>query len=259
MSLTRTLLPTMMLAAGGLSTALHAQSQSLTNADIVRLVAAHVSDRTVVAVLHEAKATQFDLGEIAVGYLSVSGVSPVVIAAMRQASAPSSRVPGENAAPQQSPSPGGQTLAGASAEAGKVLHTWEQSKHIGSHTPGSPALARTSDGTKSEGTTTSVNDEGWWRQRMASLRDQLAMDKMACEPLAAKIRALDAIYAGYVFYDKDGTAKINTAAAAVVETKLVDARNEQRQCVAKVTLAQTAIATVEEEARRLGVLPGWLR
>ena len=94
---------------------------------------------------------------------------------------------------------------------------------------------------------------------MASLRDQLALDKAACDPIAAQIRALDSTYASYVFTDRDGTAKINTAAAATVETKLVDARTEQRKCVAKVALDQTAIATVEEEARRLAVLPGWLR
>jgi hypothetical protein len=62
---------------------------------------------------------------------------------------------------------------------------------------------------------------------MGRLRDQLAMDKTACEPLAAKIRALQSTYDSYVFYDRDGRAKINTAAAAVVETKLVDANAEQ--------------------------------
>jgi hypothetical protein len=94
---------------------------------------------------------------------------------------------------------------------------------------------------------------------MGGLRDQLAMDKATCEPLAAKIRALQSTYDSYVFHDRDGTAKINTAAAAVVETKLVDARTEQAKCVATVALDQTAIGTAEEEARRLGVLPGWLR
>ena len=52
---------------------------------------------------------------------------------------------------------------------------------------------------------------------------------------------------------------VNRASAAVIETKQVDAKTELRQCVAKVALDQTAIDTAEEEARRLSVLPGWLR
>jgi hypothetical protein len=52
---------------------------------------------------------------------------------------------------------------------------------------------------------------------------------------------------------------VNWASAAVIETQQVAAKAELRQCVAKVALDYTAIATVEEEARRLGVLPGWLR
>jgi hypothetical protein len=77
--------------------------------------------------------------------------------------------------------------------------------------------------------------------------------------LAAIRDLLDSTYASFVFTASDGTAKINSAAAATIETKLVDAETEQRKCVAKVALDQTAIATVEEEARRLSVLPGWLR
>jgi hypothetical protein len=50
-----------------------------------------------------------------------------------------------------------------------------------------------------------------------------------------------------------------TAAAATIETQLVEAKAEQQKSVAKAVLDQTAIATAEEEARRRGVLPGWLR
>jgi hypothetical protein len=262
MSMTRALLATVVLATLSMATTLHAQSPTLTNEDVTRLVAVHVSDQTVIAAIHEAKATQFDLSATAVRDLAVKGVSPAVIAVMRQSSAPTATNP--IAAPAQSQTLAHpQTLAEASEAAKAVKHTWDLSTNIGSSSlPVLPAArASTSEGTKSESTntTTAEKDEGWWRTRMGGLRDQLAMDKSVCEPIAAKIMALQSTYDSYIFYDKNGTAKINTAAAAVIETKLVDARTEQRQCVAKVAVDQTAIDTVEEEARRLGVLPGWLR
>jgi hypothetical protein len=103
-----------------------------------------------------------------------------------------------------------------------------------------------------------VKDEAYWRGRMTTLRGNLARDKSACLPLAEKVRELDAIYADSVFY-VDGKPMVNRASATVIETKQVDAKAELRQCVAKVALDQTAIDTAEEEARRLSVLPGWLR
>jgi hypothetical protein len=57
----------------------------LTNADIARLVAARVSDQTVMTVIREATATQFDLSSRAVVELAGQEVSSAVIAAMRQA------------------------------------------------------------------------------------------------------------------------------------------------------------------------------
>jgi prophage DNA circulation protein len=101
-------------------------------------------------------------------------------------------------------------------------------------------------------------DEAYWRKRMTTLRGNLARDSAACVPVAKKVRELDDIYADSVFY-VDGKPMVNRASAAVIETKQVDAKTELRQCVAKVALDQTAIDTAEEEARRLGVLPGWLR
>lgn len=103
-----------------------------------------------------------------------------------------------------------------------------------------------------------VKDEAYWRGRIATLRATLASDNAACVPIAQKVRELDAIYADSVFY-VDGRPMVNRASSAVIETKQADAKAELRQCGAKAALAQTAIAAAEEEARRLGVLPGWLR
>jgi hypothetical protein len=125
-------------------------------------------------------------------------------------------------------------------------------------TKAEPAVDETSNKAATKKPDEPVKDEAYWRGRMTTLRDNLARDKAACEPLAEKVRVLDGIYADSVFY-VDGKAMVNRASAAVIETKQADAKAELRQCTAKVALDQSTIATVEEEARRLGVLPGWLR
>ena len=63
-----------------------AQVPALTNADITRLVAMHVSDQTVIAVIHEATTTHFDLSAQATSELA--GLSTAIVAAMRQPSTP---------------------------------------------------------------------------------------------------------------------------------------------------------------------------
>lgn len=86
---------------------------ALTNADVTRLVAMRVSEQTVIAVIHEAESTQFDLSPRAVSELTVLGVSTVVIAAMRQSLTRSAK---GLALPAPSPA-AAQTLAGAAAKA----------------------------------------------------------------------------------------------------------------------------------------------
>jgi hypothetical protein len=239
-----------------------AQAPGLTNEDVMRLVAMRVSDQTVTAVINEAKARRFNLSPLAVDDLAFHGVSTAVIAAMRQSSNPTPPAVGAVAPAEQAATPvRAQSLAEASAAAKQVQHEWALSTNVGgASTTAPPAVASKPEVTKSEGSNAvTVKDEGWWRKRMSGLREQLATDTAACQPIAAKIKALQSTYDGYVFVDRDGTAKINTAAAATIETKLVEAKSEQQKCLAQVALDKNAISTAEEEARRLGVLPGWLR
>jgi hypothetical protein len=60
---------------------------ALTDADITRLVAMGVSEQTVIAVVQQAKATEFDLSTQTVSELTAAGVSPDIIAAMRKSTA----------------------------------------------------------------------------------------------------------------------------------------------------------------------------
>jgi hypothetical protein len=85
MSMTRILLAPILLTACLVhSASAQSRSPALTNADVTRLAALHVSDQTVIAVINEANATHFDLSQFAVTDLIVAGVSTAVIATMRQ-------------------------------------------------------------------------------------------------------------------------------------------------------------------------------
>jgi hypothetical protein len=126
MSANRFLVTTALIA---MTAAIHAQSPALTNADVSRLVAMRVSDQTVIAVIHEAKTTQFDLRPLAVDELGFHGVSPAVIAAMRVPT------PVPIAAPAQSPNAGRQTIAEASEAAKNIQHDWSLSTNMGKAAP----------------------------------------------------------------------------------------------------------------------------
>jgi hypothetical protein len=110
-----------------------AQTPMLTNADVTHLVAMHVSDQTVISVIQEATATQFDLSAGAVSDLTAHLVPTAVIAAMRQPSARNTKPTNETALAQPSSTAAARTLAGAAAAAAAAPHTWPLS------TPSSPA------------------------------------------------------------------------------------------------------------------------
>ena len=228
MSMTGTLLATTLATTLIVTTTLHAQSPALTNADIARLVAMHVSDQTVIAVIHEAKLRQFDLNELAVAHLANSGVSAAVLAAMRQPLPP---LPTNETAAR-----GERTLAEAAAEAAKIAHSWELSTNIGASSPAVlPTRLSTAESTQSAGTattTTVVKDEAWWRSHAIELQRKLTAD-------ITKLAAMRAYYDGQ---PEEARAKQEIASLAAVVV------NDRR-----------ALSDFEDEARRAGVPPGWLR
>jgi len=67
-----------------------ASAGALTNTDVVRLLSLGVSDRTVLAVIQEAKQRQFDGSADSIDALKAAGVSEAVIAAIQRV--PASRV-----------------------------------------------------------------------------------------------------------------------------------------------------------------------
>ena len=231
-----------------------AQAPALTNADVVHLVAMHVSDQTVIAVIHEATATHFDVGEVAVSYLAISGVSSAVIAAMRQ--------PTVIAAPVQLPTAvRPQTLGEASAEALKVKHEWPVSTYTGSSSlPVLPAAgASTSEGTKSEGTTTvtksGVKDEAYWRDRMTTLRT-------ACEAKAAAVKSFDDLEKQKIAEARKDLAAACPGCAQNTEFRVTlpaVVQAEREKAKAELAVCNANISSAEEEGRVAGVPSGWLR
>ena len=236
-------------------------STALTNADVVHLVAIHVSDQTVIAVINEAKATQFDLSPQAVGQLATYGLSPAIVAAMRQPSTPAASAHGEVSAQIQSPSGGVQTLAAAAAEAATIKHGWALSTNLGASRASTGETTYTSPG-QSEGERqaeyqqVAKKDEAYWKDRMRGLRSTLDADQTYLDSATAREHELNV----QVNKSPDNSDYVrDRLQRAELERQWQDAINEVKRLTAAVTNDKREIARAEDEARRAGVPPGWLR
>ena len=92
-------------------------------------------------------------------------------------------------------------------------------------------------------------DQGYWKGRMTGAREQLDRSKTFAEALQTRVNALSAD-----FVNRDDPAQQaqigQNRAKAVAELDRV-----QREIAAQIK----AIAAIEDEARKAGVPPGWLR
>lgn len=94
-----------------------------------------------------------------------------------------------------------------------------------------------------------AKDEKYWRERMTLLRAALEHDKLFSESLQSRINALNADFAS-----RDDPAQ--RALIAIDREKAVGELDRLKKAVDDDT---AAIAAAEEDARRAGVPPGWLR
>ena len=92
-------------------------------------------------------------------------------------------------------------------------------------------------------------DEQAWRQKMADARVALERSQMYADALQSKINALWA----------DFTARDDPAQRAQIELERKRAIAEQERVKGEVETQKKAIADLEEEARKAGVPPGWIR
>jgi DNA repair exonuclease SbcCD ATPase subunit len=94
-----------------------------------------------------------------------------------------------------------------------------------------------------------AKDEQAWRQRMTDARQALDRSQMYLDALQSKINALWA----------DFTARDDPAQRAQLETERKRALAEFERVKIEIEANKKALADLEEEARKTGVPPGWLR
>ncbi|HVG71812.1 MAG TPA: hypothetical protein VM819_12935 [Vicinamibacterales bacterium] len=88
-----------------------------------------------------------------------------------------------------------------------------------------------------------------WRQRIQGARDSLQRSQMFAEALQSRINGLTA----------DFTARDDPAQRAVVANDRQKALAELDRVKNDIVQQTKAIADIQEEARRAGIPPGWLR
>jgi hypothetical protein len=88
-----------------------------------------------------------------------------------------------------------------------------------------------------------------WRTRMAEARTQLERSKMYAEALQTRANSLWA----------DFTARDDPAQRSVIETDRKKTLSELDRVKSDIESQTKAVAELEDEARRAGVPPGWLR
>lgn len=118
-----------------------------------------------------------------------------------------------------------------------------------------PAAAVAVDADKNDSTPVAdkpaaeVKDRAYWSKRMNGAREQLERDRVLAEALQSRVNALTA----------DFTGRDDPAQRARVATERDKAIAELERMKASIVSDRKAIADLEEEARRAGVAPGWLR
>jgi len=94
-----------------------------------------------------------------------------------------------------------------------------------------------------------TKDQKYWFGRMQGLREQLDRDRIFAEAIQSRINALTADFAA-----RDDPAQRSQVGAAREK-----ALAEAERLKLSIDEGTKAIAALEEEARRAGVPPGWLR
>ena len=94
-----------------------------------------------------------------------------------------------------------------------------------------------------------VKDQAYWRERIGSARSALERSKIFADALQSRLNALTAD-----FVNRDDPAQ-----RSQIELERQRATNELARVNKEIAEQTKAIADIEEEARKAGVPPGWLR
>ncbi len=105
------------------------------------------------------------------------------------------------------------------------------------------------DGAKDKDGKEPVKDRAYWSNRLKALEEKLLRDSNYLDAMQTRINALNTD-----FVNRDDPAQ-----RAIVERDRQKALAEQGRLTKDVADDKKAIADLEEEARRAGIPPGWLR
>jgi hypothetical protein len=102
---------------------------------------------------------------------------------------------------------------------------------------------------KDEGKGKEEKNEAWWRARITTARDDLRRKEMFAEALQTRINSLG----------RDFTSRDNPAQRAQIGRDRTEALAELARVKTEIEHGKQEIGNIEEEARKGGVPPGWLR
>lgn len=137
------------------------------------------------------------------------------------------------------------------AAAGKVLTNDDLPRGVTPPAPATadPAAQAAAEDKPLEKPEEPAKDEAWWKQRITQVREELRRNEMFADALQTRINSLTGDFA--MRDDPYQRAQIaEQRSKAVLELDRVKA---------DIELNRTRIAGIEDEARRAGVPPGWLR
>jgi hypothetical protein len=112
-----------------------------------------------------------------------------------------------------------------------------------------PASAQAAPVAEPEPSPEPPRDEAYWRARMADARERLRRSQLFADSLQTRINALTA----------DFTRWDDPYQRAAIGQQRADALAELDRVKREIDALTQEIADIEEEARRAGVPPGWLR
>jgi len=112
-----------------------------------------------------------------------------------------------------------------------------------------PAADKTADGDAAKEKDGVVKDQKYWSAKMKSLQDALSQDQTLAAAMQTQVNSLTTD-----FVNRDDPAQ-----RAVIEKNRQTALSELNRLKDQIQKDQKAIDDLQEEARRAGVPPGWLR
>jgi hypothetical protein len=92
-------------------------------------------------------------------------------------------------------------------------------------------------------------DQAYWKGRMSTAREELRRSEMFAEALQTRVNSLN----------KDFNSRDNPAQRSAIGADRTEALNELTRVKQEVERGKKQIADIEEEARKAGVPPGWVR